>query len=85
MVDTPATLQKRPASSALNAEARQPTTSVGSISLPRVLRLATPRALRSAPAPPSRQNSYTGRFKVSVVEWQRKNEVENHTRYAFLC
>ena len=34
-MDTPATSRKRPASSPLNAEARQPTASVGSISPPR--------------------------------------------------
>ena len=39
-MDTPATLRKRPASSPLNAEARQPPASVGSISPPRVLRSA---------------------------------------------
>ena len=52
-MDMPAALQKRPAS-------------VGSISPPRVLCLAST-------LPPCR-NSYTVRFKVSVVEWQRKNE-----------
>ena len=67
-MDTPATLRKRPASSAL---ARQPTASVGSI--------FPPRFVRSAPAPPSRRNSYlTVRFKVSVVEWQHKNEASIH-------
>ena len=35
MMDTPATLRKHPASSLLNAKARQPTASVGSISPPR--------------------------------------------------
>ena len=40
-MDTPTTLQKRPASSPLTVEARQPTASVGSI--------FPPRALRSAP------------------------------------
>ena len=44
-MDMPATSRKRPASSPLNAEARQPTTSIGSISPPRVL--------RSAPTSPS--------------------------------
>ena len=38
----PVTSRKHPASSLLNAEAHQSTASVGSISLPRVLRLATP-------------------------------------------
>ena len=43
-MDTPTTSRKRPASSPLNAEARQPPASVGSISPPRVLRSAlTPR------------------------------------------
>ena len=42
-MDTPATSWKRPASSPLNAEACQPTASVGSIS--------PPRASRSAPTP----------------------------------
>ena len=37
-VDTPATSRKRPAFSPLNAEARQPTASVGRISPPRVRR-----------------------------------------------
>jgi len=41
MMDTPATLQKRPAFSPLDAEARQPTTSVGSISPPRIWRHLT--------------------------------------------
>ena len=40
MIDMPATLRKRAASSPLNAEARQPITHVGSISPPRVLCLA---------------------------------------------
>ena len=39
MNDTPATLRKHPASSPFNSEARQPTTSIGSISPPRVLRI----------------------------------------------
>ena len=43
-MDTPANLWKGLASSPLNAEARQPTVSVGSISPPHVLRSATPRA-----------------------------------------
>ena len=30
------------------------------------------------PAPPPRRNSYTVRFKVFVVEWQRKNEASIH-------
>ena len=41
-MDTPATLQKRSASSSLTTEDRQSTASVGSTSLPCVLRLATP-------------------------------------------
>ena len=70
-MDTPATLRKRPASLALNAEARQPTAKAGNI--------YPPRPSRSAPAPPSRRNSYlTVRFKVSVVEWQRKNKTSTH-------
>ena len=60
--------RKFPACSPLNAEARQPTASVGSISQPRVL--------RSAPTP--RRNSYTVGFKVCMVEWQRKNEASIH-------
>ena len=51
-MDTPATSQKRPASSPLNAEACQPPASIRSISLPHVLRSATPRASHSAPTPP---------------------------------
>ena len=43
-MDTPATSRKRPASSSINAEARHLTANVGSISPPRVLRSATPRA-----------------------------------------
>ena len=61
-MDTPATSRKRPASSPLNAEAHQPTVSVGSIS--------PPRASRSAPTLLHSQ--------VSVVEWQCKNEVSIH-------
>ena len=30
------------------------------------------------PCPPPRRNSYTVRFKVSVVGWQRKNEASIH-------
>ena len=80
-MDTPATSRKRPASSPLNDEARQPTARIGNISPPRVLLSATPRALRSAPTlPPSppRRNFYTVRFKVYVVEWQRKNAANIH-------
>ena len=50
-MDTPATLWKRPASLALNDEARQPTAHVRSISRPRVLCSAMPHALHSAPTP----------------------------------
>ena len=52
----------------------------GSALLPRssTLKLASGAFLRLAfyarPALPHRRNSYTGRFKVSVVEWQRKNK-----------
>ena len=69
--DTPTTSRKRPVSLPLNAKARQPTTSIGSISPPRIL--------RSAPTPsfPS-SKLYTVRFKVSMVEWQRKNEASIH-------
>ena len=38
MMDTPATLWKCPTFLPLNTEARQPTASIGSISLPRALR-----------------------------------------------
>ena len=48
-MDTPATSRKRPASSSINAEARHLTANVGSISPPRVLRSATPRASGSSP------------------------------------
>ena len=48
-MDTQATSRKCPASSPLNAEAHQPTASIGSISLPRVLCSAMLRALRLAP------------------------------------
>ena len=63
MMDLPAISWKRPASLALNA-------SVGSISPPHVL--------HSALALPPCRNSYTVRFKVSVVEWQCKNEASIH-------
>ena len=44
-MDVPVTLRKCPAFSPFMAEARQPITSFGSISLLRILRSATPRAL----------------------------------------
>ena len=47
-----------------------PTTSVGSIS--------PPCASHSGPTPLPRWNFYTVRFKVSVVEWQRKNKASIH-------
>ena len=78
-MDRPATSRKRSASSSLNA---QPTGSIGSISPPRVLHSTTPRASRRLPPPPSlplpRRNFYIVRFKVFVVERQRKNEARIH-------
>ena len=57
-MDTPATLQKHPAFSPLNNEACQPTTRVGSISLPRVLRSAAP--------PLYKFTHYTGYFSPNI-------------------
>ena len=69
-MDTPGTSRKRPVSSSFNTEARQPTASVGSISPPCVL--------RSPSTPLPRWNFYSVRFKVFVVERQRKNKASIH-------
>ena len=69
-MDTPATSRKHPASSALNAEAHQPTASVGSISPPRVL--------RSAPAPPPpHRNSYIEGLRGGMAAQERSQHPQN--------
>ena len=57
MMDTPATSWKRPTSSPLNAETRQPTASVGSISLP-----------RAWPPPSTMRSRFAGREGVIARE-----------------
>ena len=81
MMDMPATLQKHSASLPLNAEARQPSASVSSISPSRILHSAMPCTLHlppSIPFPPLSKLLHSLRFKVSVVEWQRKSEASIH-------
>ena len=81
MMDMPATLQKRSASLPLNAEAHQPSASVGNISPSHIVHSAMPCTLRlppSIPFPPLSKLLHSLRFKVSVVEWQRKNEAIIH-------
>ena len=74
MMDTQATSRKCPASSPLNTEARQPTTSIGSISLSRVLCSAMLCASRSAPTvlgtyspPPAMRSCFTQTDYVGEV------------------
>ena len=64
-MDTPATSRKRPASSFLNTEARQP---IPPASGP----LSASRSMLSPHSPPSLKLLH--KFKVSVVEWQCKNK-----------
>ena len=65
-MDTPATSWKRPAFSPLNAEARQPTSSVSSISPLRVLRSS------------KLLHSLAGSRSSWWPEWQRKNQASIH-------
>ena len=66
-MDTLTPSRKRPASSPLNAEARQPIARVGSISPPRVGNISPPRASRSAPLPLPSQKSLKLGMVIIVV------------------